>query len=60
MEGPERNMGDIMSLMKSGIHESCQKVQKKGGGEKESAAYSLLIHDFEENACLILRFGEAG
>lgn len=34
MEGPERNMGD-MSLVKSGIHESCQKVQKKGGGGGE-------------------------
>lgn len=33
---------------------------KKKGGEKESAAYSLLIHDFEENACLILRLVRLG
>lgn len=44
MEGPERNMGD-MSLVKSGIHESCQKVQKKRGERRslQPTAYLSMI-----------------
>lgn len=34
--------------------------KREGGGEKESAAYSLLIHDFEEMPvwyCVLVRLG---